>query len=86
MDDAAILNEIDISTSSLLGNINSSSYPRVFCGVYTIDTFHQNKIKAQLDTWLWKCSFYLIFSNLTDISIPSVTVPHLGDESYRNMW
>jgi glycoprotein-N-acetylgalactosamine 3-beta-galactosyltransferase len=37
-------------------------------------------------TWARKCSAFVAFSTLTNESIPSIDIPHLGSESYFNMW
>jgi hypothetical protein len=43
-------------------------------------------LKAIRDTWGRKCTAFLVFSTQSDPSLPAIHVPHLGDESYGNMW
>jgi glycoprotein-N-acetylgalactosamine 3-beta-galactosyltransferase len=43
-------------------------------------------LKAQKETWTSKCSSFLAFSTVADPSIPSIALPHLGEEKYSNMW
>ncbi len=38
------------------------------------------------DTWAKKCLSFLAFSTIDDPDIPSINIPHLGPESYMNMW
>lgn len=84
---------------SLLGNINAlvlnnisvdSLYTTersvtVFCAVYSIERNH-NRVKTVRDTWGRKCTAFLAFSDVADDSIPSISIPHLGIESYGNIW
>jgi glycoprotein-N-acetylgalactosamine 3-beta-galactosyltransferase len=43
-------------------------------------------VKATRNTWASKCTSFLAFSTETDPTIPSISLPHIGHESYRNMW
>lgn len=43
-------------------------------------------LQAIKDTWARKCHAFLAFSTVNDPTIPSVEIPHLGPESYMNMW
>eukprot|EP00981_Chlorochromonas_danica_P009842 scaffold2831_cov249-Ochromonas_danica.AAC.43 len=59
---------------------------RLFCGIYTISTAHEENVRASRDTWGKRCDGFIAFSNLTDPSIPSLAIEHEGVESYQNMW
>eukprot|EP00597_Dinobryon_sp_UTEXLB2267_P003148 CAMPEP_0170074866 /NCGR_PEP_ID=MMETSP0019_2-20121128/12111_1 /TAXON_ID=98059 /ORGANISM="Dinobryon sp., Strain UTEXLB2267" /LENGTH=284 /DNA_ID=CAMNT_0010285479 /DNA_START=836 /DNA_END=1687 /DNA_ORIENTATION=- len=54
---------------------------------------HSTKVEALTSTWTTPqpgispgCTAFLAFSTETDLSLPSIYVPHLGEESYNNMW
>ena len=59
---------------------------RLLCIVYTIDKRHLDAVHSVVHTWGSRCTGFLAFSNLTDPLIPTVSIPHEGDESYDNIW
>jgi glycoprotein-N-acetylgalactosamine 3-beta-galactosyltransferase len=59
---------------------------RLFCGIYTTAKRHESHIRIIRDTWGRKCTGFLAFSTATDAALPAVALPHLGEESYDNMW
>eukprot|EP01038_Epipyxis_sp_PR26KG_P012927 gene12927-17328_t len=78
---------IDIPRDSLNTSDNNSRYTvRIFCGVYTTDKQHQTNLQAIANTWGRQCTEFLAFSTISDLQIPSIHLPHLGDENYDNMW
>ena len=88
---AVILNKIVINHSYALNyrqrhSLSSTIGIRLLCGIYTTAHNHDTKVKAQRETWGQKCSHFVVFSTTTDLSIPSIAIPHIGDESYENLW
>lgn len=86
--DAVILRKINIAPPHATSNTTMSrtSAVRVFCGIYTTAAEHSTRIHTMRTTWGHKCSTFLAFSTTTDPSVPSVYVPHIGEEKYTNMW
>ena len=76
---AVLLNYIGVAAEVI-------SSTKVFCGIFSTEKNHQVQIKALKETWASQCTGFLVFSTVTDPTIPSVYVPHIGEESYRNMW
>jgi len=90
---AVILNKIVLNSSYSLhssSNMHDNSHPstgiRLLCGIYTTEHNHMTRVRAQRLTWGHRCSHFLVFSNVTDLSIPSINIPHIGEESYENLW
>ena len=90
---AVILNKIVLNSSYALhsgSNMHHNSHPstaiRLLCGIYTTEHNHMTRVRAQRLTWGHRCSRFLVFSNATDLSIPSINIPHIGEESYENLW
>lgn len=91
---AVILNKVIInstfalhySDSSMHDNSHLSTGIRLLCGIYTTEHNHMTRVRAQRMTWGQKCSHFLVFSTATDLSIPSINIPHIGEESYENLW
>eukprot|EP01033_Poteriospumella_lacustris_P015701 gene15701-11240_t len=90
---SSLLDRIKISWGVYPGSVdsrwqaqNASPLPRIFCGIYSTQRHHDTKIAAIRSTWARKCTAFLVFSTVDDPSIPAVSVPHIGDESYDNMW
>lgn len=59
--------------------------PRLLCIIYTIESNH-HAVTAVVDTWGGECTGFLAFSNATDPTIPTLSIPHEGVESYDNIW
>lgn len=78
---AVLLNYVGISREQISGEPL-----KLFCGIFSIEQHHKTKIKALKDTWASKCTGFLVFSTVNDPMIPSVNVPHQGEESYTNIW
>jgi len=63
---------------------------RILCTIYTHGDSHY-RIRGIRDTWGWRCDGFLAASTQT-IDDPSengfgaVDLPHVGEESYENMW
>lgn len=90
---AIILNKVIINSSYTLhsdSSMHDNSHPstgiRLLCGIYTTEQNHMTRVKAQRLTWGQRCSHFLVFSTATDLSIPSINIPHIGEESYENLW
>lgn len=47
-----------------------SNAPRLFCGIYTMESKHETNVKATRDTWAKRCTGFLAFSTATDPTIP----------------
>ena len=69
----------------LPNTINSTPFPKIFCGIYTYEKNH-DMIKTITETWGWRCDGFLAFSTLTEPEIGAVHLPHYEKESYNNMW
>lgn len=59
---------------------------RLFCGIYTMEKNHETNVRATKLTWAKKCTGFIAFSTVEDLTIPSVKIEHEGEESYDNMW
>ena len=58
---------------------------RILCIVYT----HSERkvfMEAVINTWGLQCDGFFFASNITDSKMGSIHIPHLGSESYDNMW
>lgn len=64
---------------------NTPHPPKVGCFLYTYKKRHA-QVWSVAQTWGWRCDGFLAFSNLTDPGIGAVDLPHVGMESYGNMW
>jgi glycoprotein-N-acetylgalactosamine 3-beta-galactosyltransferase len=62
------------------------SMPRVFCGIFTTKEKHATNIAFMKKSWGHKCTGFLVFSTIEDLSIPAIVVDHFGEEVYDNMW
>lgn len=63
-----------------------TSLPRVFCGIFTKASNHNTHVRGIQHTWARKCTAFLAFSTIDDPTIPSINLPHIGEEIYGNMW
>ncbi len=59
--------------------------PKVLCLLYTYEKNH-DRVEAVANTWGWKCDGFLAASTLTNETIGTVDLPHVGEEAYNNMW
>ena len=87
--DHHIVNDVpeSIPTSSpSYSGAQSSVLPRIFCGIFTKASNHESHVKVIRDTWARKCTGFLAFSTIDDPSLPSINLPHIGEEMYNNMW
>jgi len=85
---AAVLNHLKISNNPRKKSIDmiGLDVTRLFCGIFTTSIKHDTNIQAIKNTWGQRCTSFLVFSTVSDLSIPSVSLPHQGEESYLNMW
>lgn len=60
--------------------------PRIFCGIYTMESNHKLNVEATRETWAKKCDGFVAFSTVDDDTIPAIKILHEGIESYDNMW
>lgn len=60
--------------------------PKIFCGIYTMQSKHKDNVQATKETWAKKCTGFVAFSTATDPTIPALAIQHEGEESYNNMW
>ena len=60
--------------------------PRLLCVVYTYDKHHETMLQAIVNTWAWTCDGFFAASTITNETLGSVDLPHVGDEAYKNMW
>ena len=59
--------------------------PRILCMVYT-HSGRKEFVQAIINTWGMQCDGFFASSNITEPSTGSIDIPHIGDESYDNMW
>lgn len=64
---------------------NNPQSPRILCVVYTHKGNHA-RVKAQTETWGWRCDGFFAASTYTDENISSINLSHVGPETYENMW
>ena len=60
--------------------------PKIFCGIYTMESNHKTNVQATRETWGKKCDGFVAFSTIDDDIIPAIKILHRGEESYNNMW
>ena len=60
--------------------------PRIFCGIYTMESNHKTNVQATKETWAKRCTGFVAFSTVTDATIPAFKIDHEGEEAYDNMW
>jgi glycoprotein-N-acetylgalactosamine 3-beta-galactosyltransferase len=65
---------------------DKTSLPRIFCGIFTKASNHQTYVRTIHKTWARKCTAFLAFSTVDDPVLPSINLPHIGEETYGNMW
>eukprot|EP01041_Mallomonas_annulata_P004115 gene4115-8174_t len=87
-EDAKLLDRIKVDRSRDLSMIrtDTSPGPKIFCGMYTMETKHKTNVRAVRDTWGKRCDGFMAFSTVNDPEIPAIVVPHEGPEDYNNMW
>lgn len=61
---------------------------KILCMIYTVylDDDQHSSQSAIADTWGRDCDGFFGASNLTDHSIGTIDLPHVGPEDYDNMW
>ena len=64
---------------------NDTESPKILCVVYTHAANHA-RLRAQEDTWGWRCSGFFAASTKTDETLSSIDLAHIGPETYENMW
>jgi hypothetical protein len=62
-----------------------STRARILCLVYT-HSGNLDSLQAIIDTWAKYCDGFLAASNQTIPSLGSIDLPHMGPETYGNMW
>ena len=67
-------------------DLTPKKIPRIFCGIYTMESSHKENVQATRETWAKKCDGFVAFSTVDDDSIPAINILHEGVESYNNMW
>jgi hypothetical protein len=63
----------------------TSESPRILCMIYT-HSGRKDFVQAIVNTWGNQCDGFFASSNVTDPSTGSINIPHIGEESYDNMW
>jgi len=81
--DTLALNLINIADHD---HENEEVSERILCVLYTTEERHLHAVTTVVDTWGAKCDGFIAFSTVEDMTIPTVSVPHGGEESYDNMW
>lgn len=60
--------------------------PSIMCITYTIEESRFTHLRAIRETWASSCDGWLAFSTISDPRVPAISIPHAGNEEYRNMW
>lgn len=50
----------------------SSNAPKIFCGIYTMESKHRDNVQATRETWAKKCTGFVAFSTADDPTIPGM--------------
>ena len=58
---------------------------KLLCMVYTHENRH-DIIQAIIETYGSQCDGFIAFSNVTDLAVGAISIPHEGPEEYGNMW
>jgi hypothetical protein len=58
---------------------------RILCVIFTIEKNHALALAA-VETWGRQCGGLLVFSNVSDPSIPTFKADQEGPETYNNLW
>lgn len=66
-------------------NEGDKNETRILCMVYT-HSERKDFMEAITNTWGTQCDGFFFASNVTDSRMGSIDIPHLGRESYDNMW
>ena len=51
--------------------------PRIFCGIYTMESKHHDNVQATRETWAKKCTGFVAFSTADDPTIPGMFVAYV---------
>ena len=65
--------------------LGSDDSPRILCLVYTHQERH-DAVYYQARLWGHLCTGFLAFSDKENNTVPTISIPHEGEESYDNMW
>ena len=76
---------VTIPTSPPTTNIRNVSSLKIICAIYTTEQKHDH-VRAIVETWGWRCDGFFAASTKTIPDIGAVDLPHLGTETYFNMW
>jgi hypothetical protein len=60
--------------------------PQLMCLSYTYQPAHATKGLAIASTWMTRCDGAVVASNYSDAKLPSLMIPHNGDETDLNLW
>ena len=64
----------------------ASAGPKLFCGIYTMESNHATNVKAAIETWAKHCDGFVAFSTKSDPTLSAIFIEHEGVENYNNMW
>ena len=59
----------------------SARASKMLCIAYTYDGDHNTKASAMVNTWMPRCDGAILLSNATNAALPSLNVPHIGEEA-----
>jgi len=65
-----LLGNVHVDKANSLEDLQKPGMPRVFCGIYTMESKHANNVQATRETWAKKCTGFVAFSTADDPSIP----------------
>eukprot|EP00854_Cymbomonas_tetramitiformis_P000388 gene388-720_t len=68
-----------------LAAAEKSGQQRILCWVFTSEQFHQTRAVSVKHSWGSKCEHLVFISNVSDASLPSITVD-IPFDSHDNLW
>jgi glycoprotein-N-acetylgalactosamine 3-beta-galactosyltransferase len=79
-----VIRKVKVAPSQIEGSVGVPR-AKIFCTAYTIERNH-DKIPAIRETWGQRCDGFMIPSTVTNVSLDTVNILHLGEEEYWNIW
>jgi hypothetical protein len=84
-DELKVLRKVKVSSSEEEEQSGNIPRAKIFCTAYTIESNH-DKVPAIRETWGQRCDGFMIPSTVTNTSLDTVNILHLGEENYWNIW
>lgn len=80
-----VIRKVKVATPLQIKEFEGVPRAKIFCTAYTVESNH-NKIPAIRETWGQRCDGFMIPSTVTNASLDTVNILHLGEEDYWNIW